>query len=158
MLKITSQLVSEVSSQAKANTRRRQHYNFHKTYGEPIQRLLNACEPDSYFRPHNHTDSQILEILLIVRGEIVVVIFDDFGNIRDYAILSHKTLNYGVEILPNEWHSMIALEPGSVMFEIKEGPFDESRAKVFAPWAPVENSPEAEEFNALILRKLKIKI
>ncbi|NLJ08186.1 MAG: WbuC family cupin fold metalloprotein [Sphingobacteriales bacterium] len=156
MIKISENLLDKVSSGAKESSRKRQHFNFHQNYQESIQRLINAFEPDSYFRPHNHTDSGITEILILIRGSFVVVIFDDFGEILDYSVISKDSGCYGVEIQPHEWHSTIALEPETVMYEVKQGPFDENRAKVFAPWSPEENSEESKQFNQLILKKLGI--
>jgi hypothetical protein len=44
------------------------------------------------------------------------------------------------------WHTFIALEPGTVLFEVKPGPFDDRTDKEFAPWAPTENAQEAPEY------------
>jgi len=154
MIKISKELISSVSNTAKINQRLRQHYNFHHNYQETLQRLLNACEPESYFRPHNHSDSNILEILLLVRGAILIVIFDDDGKIIDHLELSEQSGHFGAEILAHEWHCTIALEPGSVMYEIKQGPFNEKTPKVFAPWSTPENSVDAQYFNENIRKEL----
>ena len=42
------------------------------------------------------------------------------------------------------WHTVIPLTPGSILFEIKAGPFDPSLAKEWAPWAPEEMTAESE--------------
>lgn len=156
MLKITDNLLNNVSREAKENIRKRKHFNFHLTYQDPVQRLVNAFEPDSYFRPHNHSDTGIIEILILLKGSFVVVIFNDEGEIIDYALLSKNSGCYAVELMPNDWHSTIALEPYTVMYEVKQGPFDETRAKVFAPWSAEEQSIEANQFNQLILERLGI--
>lgn len=38
-------------------------------------------------------------------------------------VLSQESGNYGVDIPKNVWHKLESLEPGSVIFECKEGPF-----------------------------------
>lgn len=146
MLKISRELLSKVITQAQQNVRKRQHHNFHKNYDEPVQRLINACGPDSYFRPHRHIDSGKLEILLVLKGSFVVVFFDDAGNILDHTFLNNTNGDFGVEIQPEDWHSIIVLEEDTVIYEIKEGPFDENKSKIFADWSPTDDSKEAKLF------------
>ncbi len=153
MLKITPGLLAVTTENARKSPRSRQHYNFHQSYQEPVQRLLNAMEPGSYFRPHNHIDSNKIEILLVLEGRAAIVLFDDSGNIIDHIILS-KDGNRGVELYPEEWHMIIPLENGTVLYEIKEGPFIEEQKKVFVEWAPEEGSPEAAEYVESIKRKI----
>jgi cupin fold WbuC family metalloprotein len=50
MMKITDEIISKTSDKAKTSERNRCNYNFHKSYGDPIQRFLNAVEPNSYLR------------------------------------------------------------------------------------------------------------
>lgn len=50
------------------------------------------------------------------------------------------------EIAPLTWHTVLSLEPGGILFETKAGPFDASRAKTFAPFAPAEDSPKASHY------------
>ena len=58
-----------------------------------------------------------------------------------------------MELLPGEWHTVIALVPDSVLFEVKTGPFDPNAAKEFAPWAPVEGTQEALAFMELLAER-----
>ncbi|MBT3424171.1 MAG: WbuC family cupin fold metalloprotein [Bacteroidetes bacterium] len=154
MLKITNEFVTELSANAKANYRKRLHHNFHKNYDEKVQRLLNACDPTSYFRPHCHADSNTTETIILVRGRMLVVEFDVMGNIIDHIILQSNEGHIGVELSPETWHSMIALEEETVMFEIKQGPFDPEKKKLFADWSPEEGSEDAKSFNQKILEEL----
>ena len=55
---IDSTLLNTVSEQAKTNVRLRMNYNFHKQMDEPVQRLLNALEPNTYLPPHRHLQAQ----------------------------------------------------------------------------------------------------
>ena len=158
MIKITDDIIDEVVDKSQSSLRRRYHYNFHKRDSEPIQRFLNALEPEGYVRPHKHEDPDKVEIFIILRGKILVVEFDDEGKIVDYMILDSKGENKGVEIPPKTWHSVIALEKGSVLYIIKEGPFNEKSDKILAKWSPEEGTKEAEEFNRSILRSLNIQM
>ena len=125
MLEINDNLLDYVSQKAKENTRKRANYNFHKSYNERVQRFLNAIEPDSYVRPHKHMDSNKNEIFLILRGRVLVVEFNDKGEIINHVILNFENGKKGVELPPNTWHSLVALEENSVLYEIKVGPYIE---------------------------------
>ena len=41
------------------------------------------------------------------------------------------------------WHTFVALEPGSVFFETKAGPWVPLTPEETAQWAPAEGTPEA---------------
>jgi cupin fold WbuC family metalloprotein len=156
MMKITDEIINKTSDKAKTSERNRCNYNFHKSYGDPIQRFLNAVEPNSYLRPHKHEDPDKTEIFLSLKGRVLIVEFDDNGSITDHFILDLQDGKIGVEIPPKTWHSFIALQEGSVLYEIKEGPFVQGAGMIFAEWAPEEGTKAAREFNDKILKELKL--
>jgi len=135
---------------AKSNSRLRQHHNLHQNYDDPSQCLLNAIEPDSYIRPHRHTSDPKEERLFAVRGLMALLIFDDLGNVE--SILAFGTERYGndcavgASIPSHAWHTVIALEKGSILCEIKAGPFDPSQPKDLASWAPREGTKRANGY------------
>lgn len=49
---------------------------------------------------------------------------------------------------------LVSLESKSVAYEIKDGPYNVDTDKNFAPWAPEESSPEAEEYLSTISEQL----
>ncbi|MGD9040522.1 MAG: WbuC family cupin fold metalloprotein [Desulfobacteraceae bacterium] len=157
MIRITEELINEVSEKAKTSARKRTNYNFHKSYNDPVQRFLNAVEPDSYLQPHKHQDPDKTEIFLILRGRVLIVEFDEIGKITEHLILGSEVGNLAVEIPARTWHSFIALEEGSVLYEIKEGPFIQETGKTSASWAPEEGTREAVEFNKKILEELNLE-
>lgn len=141
--------LSALSAAARASPRLRQHRNLHTSYSDPCQRVLNAIEVDSYIQPHRHLRDPKRETLMGVRGQFALVTFDDAGDIvavTAFGISGEtavSTLATGVEIPHDVWHTALALEPGSILLEIKAGPFNPETAKEAAPWAPEENSPGA---------------
>ena len=139
--------LDELSAQAKASQRQRQHRNVHQSYQDACQRLFNAIEPDSYIRPHRHASDPREELLVAVRGLMVLVTFDDEGNVLEVTRFGTETkgvdLAVGAEVRADTWHTVIALEPGCVLLEVKAGPFDPNQPKNLATWAPEEASPEA---------------
>jgi len=156
MIKITNELLDIVSDSAKKSERKRKNYNFHPRLEDPLQRLLNAVEPPTYLQPHKHENPDKSEIFIILRGKVLIVEFDDQGEIIDHFVLDWEGGNKGVEIRPGTWHSFISLQEDSVLYEVKEGPYDQRTAKDAAPWAPEEGSEEGAEFNKKVLRKLEI--
>ncbi len=140
----------DLSERARSNPRRRQHSNIHVDYSEHCQRLFNAIEPDSYIRPHRHASDPRSELLVAICGAMAVVIFDNEGCIERIAKLATEKFAEGscfaVEVSPMEWHTVIALQKGSILLEVKAGPFNPASPKDFATWAPVENTADAHGY------------
>lgn len=157
MIEINNDLLDYVSQKAKENTRKRTNHNFHKSYNECVQRFLNAVEPGSYIRPHKHMDSNKIEIFLILRGKVLIVEFNDEGETINQTVLNYESGIKGVELPPNTWHSLIALEENTVLYEIKVGPYIEENDKVFASCAPEEGNIEAYKFIEKILKNCNMK-
>lgn len=141
---------SALTGRAQAGLRLRQHDNIHASYTEPVQRLFNAIEPGSYIRPHRHWSDRRAELLVAVRGEMAIVLFEDDGTITKVHRLAPDY--YGpnavlaMELTPSSWHTVVALEPGCVLLEVKAGPFDTKQAKDFAGWAPPEENRGAAKY------------
>lgn len=145
-MKIIDQtLLDSVSEQAKNNLRLRMNYNFHKEMDEPVQRLLNALEPNTYLPPHRHLHANKQEIFLVLRGSVVTFLFDEAGNITHTFEINPAKGNYGMEIEPEVWHSFVVLESGTVIYELKEGPFAPICPEDMAPWAPKPQETEAAQ-------------
>jgi len=146
MIKLDKQILDTTSAKAKTAKRKRMNYNFHPVLEDPLQRMLNAVEPGTYIRPHKHENPDKTEVFMILRGRILVVEFDDQGNITDFMVLDAATENFAAEIPPRTWHTIISLEEGSIAYEIKNGPYDPIDDKNFATWAPPEGSPLCNDF------------
>ncbi len=149
-------MLNRLSEEAKISPRLRKNQNFHYGPDDTLQRMLNAIEPGSYIRPHKHENPDKREAFFALRGKIIILEFSSNGEITDHNILDSRKGNYGVEVAARTWHSMIALEEGSVAYEVKDGPYDPSNDKVFAPWAPEEGSIEVDHFMNEILCQLKL--
>jgi cupin fold WbuC family metalloprotein len=156
MIRIDKQLLDQVSGKAKLAPRRRMNHNFHQVPEDLLNRMLNAMEPGTYVRPHKHENPDKREAFILLRGSFLIVEFDDSGNITEHVILSQQQGVYGLEIAPRTYHTLISLEEGSVIYELKDGPYIVQTDKVFAPWAPEEGSPEAKTYNAALLEKVKL--
>ncbi|MDR0988445.1 MAG: WbuC family cupin fold metalloprotein [Prevotellaceae bacterium] len=146
---ISEQLLDEITHQAQHNPRLRMNHNLHETVNDPIQRLLNAVEPNTYLPPHRHADKE--ETYLVLRGSLITFFFDDEGNVTGSICLSPANGRYGLEIPRNTWHSIVVLESGTVIFEVKRGPYHPLPAEDVAPWAPL---PAENERCAAFIQQL----
>lgn len=118
---IDKNLLDELSAQAKSSPRLRMNYNFHQSLDEKCHRMLNAVEPGTDIPIHRHPGKD--ESFVILRGKVRVTTHNDDGSIIEDVVLSQESGNYGVDIPKNVWHKLESLEPGSVIFECKQGPF-----------------------------------
>ncbi len=113
----------------------------HKSSGDPLHRMLNVVQPGSYIRPHRHLDPPKAESLVVLRGELVTVIFDESGRVLEaHRIGVGGTL--GIDLEAGVIHTFYVEEPDTVVFEVKPGPYLATNDKDFMPWAPEEGTPE----------------
>ena len=106
---------------------------------DTVQRLIIAAQPGTYVRPHRHSSQW--EMLVLHRGSMDVLIFDDAG-----AVQSRVTLEPAAPILhiaKSTWHCCIVHREGTVVIEVKPGPYCSNE---FASWAPEEGHAEADNF------------
>ena len=120
---IDTELLDKVAEHAKASPRLRMNYNFHQSLDELCHRFINAVEPGTEVLIHKHPTKD--ETFVILRGKVRVTTHRGDGSIIEDVVLSQESGNYGVDIPKNVWHKLESLEPGSVIFECKEGPFVE---------------------------------
>ena len=87
------------------------------------QRMLNAIEPDSVVPIHRHQKSS--ETVVCLRGRVVEEYYDEL----------ERTCTEAIELRPNgpvvvlnipagQWHTLRAIESGSVILEMKDGKFE----------------------------------
>ncbi len=131
---------------SRVNERRRMMVPIQRSEAAPVQRLLNIMQPGSYVQPHRHPRPQAAELAYVIQGAMQVWIFDDAGAVTESRICRAGTAESLVDLEPDIWHSFAALEPDTVILEIKGGPYDKAQDKVFAPWAPNENEPAASAY------------
>jgi len=148
-MKIIDRKSLDSASQAAIQSpRRRSNWNLHEKFDDPIQRLFNAIEPGTYIRPHRHGQPATWELFLVVRGSAVLLIFDDSGTVTERFLMAAGGPQMGVEIPPRAWHTMASLEPGTVFFEVKQGPYVPPQQENVASWAPSEGDARTAEFEA----------
>lgn len=146
MKQIDTMTLDTLVNQARQSPRLRTHYNLHEQLSDPLQRLAIAMEPDTLVLPHRH--GHTLEILTALRGRFIVLILDETGEqVVQRAVLGDDCRV--VEIPPNEWHAVLSLDEGGVIFEVKRGPYIPVAAADVPAWA---HGREAAELNAWYAR------
>ncbi len=150
---INTALIGKVKAKAIESPRKRMNHNFHEL-DETYQRFLNILCKGTYVRPHRHTNPPKAETFLILEGKISFLIFSDEGEIIESHILQADGNNYGIDILPGVWHSLVCISDTAVCFEGKHGPYNPPNDKDFASWAPLENTEEAKQYLNLLGKKI----
>jgi cupin fold WbuC family metalloprotein len=133
---INDVLLDETTARAKSSPRLRMNCNFHEDLNDPVNRLLNAMEPGTYLRPHRHCRPDRHEIFLVLRGRVALFLFDEEGAVTDTVVLDPLRGCYGGEIPPGVWHGLLVLETGTVLYEVKQGPYAPLTPDNLAPWSP----------------------
>ena len=156
MKKIDATLINSLNRKAAGSARGRINHNFHDGPADPLQRMLNAMEPGTYLQPHKHENPDKREVFIALKGKFVVIQFRDDGTVADHMILDPVQGAYAAEVGPRTYHTIISLAPGSVIYELKDGPYDPSDDKRFAGWAPGEGDPGCSAFLEGLLEQLNI--
>ena len=120
-MKINKDLLDKVSINAKESPRLRMNFNFHKGPDSKAQRLLNALEPGTILPIHRHRHTA--ETYILLRGKLNVIFYNEMGGEVERFNLNPQDGEYGVHIPAGQWHTVEVLESGTVIFEVKDGPY-----------------------------------
>ena len=79
---------------------------------------------------------------MVLRGEVALLTFDDQGVVQERMTLTPGQGDFGIELAPGTWHTVLPLSEQAVIMEVKEGPYTPAQPSDFAQWAPAEGEPE----------------
>lgn len=120
---IDEHLLKETSAKAKASPRLRMSYDLRNSENDKSQRSLKAIEPYSVVPIHRHQKTS--ETVVCLRGRLVWEFYDDLERTcTDSIILSPNGPTVALNIPAGQWHTVRALESGSVILEMKDGPYE----------------------------------
>jgi cupin fold WbuC family metalloprotein len=158
----TFHYIESLIKSAEQSHRLRAHSNIHESYQDSIQKIFIAIKANSYIRPHRHTLDPKEECLIAIKGLLSLVLFSDKGEIASITVFGSEKyvekmpIASGVQISANAWHSVVSLSDDSILFEVKDGPFNAAKAKELSNWSPGEG--DADSINYLqSLRELSLK-
>ncbi len=120
---ITQAFLDSISEQAKASPRLRMNYDLRNSEDDSSQRMLNAIEPGSPERIHRHQHTS--ETVVCIRGRVVEEFYDELERIcTESVVLTPSGSNVAVNIPAGQWHSIRAVESGSVVLSCKDGRYE----------------------------------
>lgn len=121
-MKITQTILDGLVERAKASPRLRMNYDLRNSDADQSQRMLNAIEPGSEIPIHRHRDTS--ETVVCLRGRVVEEYYDEHNRVCTESIeLSPRGPVMALNIPSGQWHTLRALESGTVILEMKNGPY-----------------------------------
>ena len=122
-MKITQAILDNLTEQAKASPRLRMNLDLRNSAEDHSQRMLNAIEPGSPLPIHRHQKSS--ETVVCLRGRLVEEYYDELERICTERIeLSPNGPVVALNIPAGQWHTVQALESGTVILEMKNGKYE----------------------------------
>ena len=137
-------VLDTLTAQAQESPRLRMNLDLRNSPEDGSQRMLNAIEPGSVVPIHRHRTTS--EVVVMLRGRAVQEYYDDEGRVvasfelRSWGDARSKSGMTEVEsgvtegeamtevvcamsIPAGQWHKLVALESGTVIFEAKDGAY-----------------------------------
>ena len=122
-MKITQTILDELTAKAKESPRLRMNLDLRDSAEDTSQRMLNAIEPGSPLPIHRHQKTS--ETVVCIRGRLVEEFYDDLERICTERIeLSPNGPVVALNIPAGQWHTVHALESGTVILEMKNGKYE----------------------------------
>ena len=122
-MKITQAILDNLTEQAKASPRLRMNLDLRNSAEDQSQRMLNAIEPGSTLPIHRHQKSS--ETVVCLRGRLVEEYYDELDRVCTERIeLSPNGPVVALNIPAGQWHTVQALESGTVILEMKNGKYE----------------------------------
>ena len=122
-MKITQTVLDELTAKAKASPRLRMNLDLRNSAEDTSQRMLNAIEPGSEVPVHRHQKTS--ETVVCLRGRLVEEFYDDLERTCTERIeLSPNGPVVALNIPAGQWHTVHALESGTVILEMKNGKYE----------------------------------
>ena len=122
-MKITQAILDDLTAKAKESPRLRMNLDLRDSAEDTSQRMLNAIEPGSPLPIHRHQKSS--ETVVCLRGRLVEEFYDELELICTERIeLSPNGPVVALNIPAGQWHTVRALESGTVIMEVKGGEYE----------------------------------
>ena len=118
-MKITQALLDELTEKAKASPRLRMNLDLRNSDQDQSQRMLNAIEPGSVVPIHRHPATS--ETVVCLRGRLVEEYYSEAGECTETIELCPAGPVVALNIPAGVWHTVRALESGTVILEVKDG-------------------------------------
>jgi Uncharacterized conserved protein, contains double-stranded beta-helix domain len=123
MMKITQAILDKLTEEAKASPRLRMSMDLRNSPEDQSQRMLNAIEPGCPLPIHRHRNTS--ETVVCLRGKLVEEYYDDLERMcTESIVLTPNGQTVALNIPAGQWHTVKALESGTVILEVKDGRYE----------------------------------
>ena len=120
---ITQQILDDLTRRAQSSPRLRMNLDLRNGEEDQSQRMLNAIEPGAPLPIHRHKHTS--ETVVCLRGRLVEEFYDELERRCTARIeLTPDGVVALVNIPAGQWHTVRALESGTVLLECKDGPWE----------------------------------
>ena len=119
---IDSLLLDKLTAQAKESPRLRMNLDLRNSDGDSSQRMLNAIEPGSVVPIHRHRKTS--ETVVVLRGRVVEEYYSSEGVVVATYDLAAAGPISALNIPAGQWHTLRALDSGTVILEMKDGAYE----------------------------------
>lgn len=116
---INQQVLDELTARAKESPRLRMNLDLRNSPEDQSQRMLNALEPGTVLPVHRHPTTS--ETVVCLRGHFEEYFYDADGRLTEVIDMTPGALL--LNIPAGQWHSLKCLESGTVLLEVKDGPY-----------------------------------
>ena len=121
-MKIDNTLLDNLTAQAQASPRLRMNLDLRNSDADLSQRMLNAIEPGSVVPIHRHQTTS--ETVVVLRGRVV----EEYSSSDGVVVATYDLAAGGpicaLNIPAGQWHTLRALESGTVILEMKDGAYE----------------------------------
>ena len=121
-MKITQAILDKLTEEANASPSLRMNMDLRNSAEDKSQRMLNAIEPGSPLPIHRHPKTS--ETVVCLRGHLREIFYNDNGEVTDVIDLALASACVALNIPAGQWHTVRALETGTVIMEVKDGPYE----------------------------------
>ena len=132
-MNLDNTLFNKIQLLAEESPRRRMHYDLrteadapagigHENWKDMSQRMLNVLMTDTVVPIHRHTETS--ETVIVCRGKVREEFYDADGNKTAEFLLEAGGDCPGVQVPKGQYHKLVCLEDGSVIFEAKDRAYD----------------------------------
>ena len=121
-MKITTEILDELTAAAKASPRLRMNLDLRNSAEDASQRMLNAIEPGSPLPIHRHMKSS--ETVVCLRGHLRELYYNDAGQMTEVIDLVPNSDCVALTIPIGQWHTVEVPVSGTVILEVKDGAYE----------------------------------
>ena len=147
-MKLDDKLFDEILLRAQESPRRRMNFDLRtqameipgqaghdvdetgsKGWRDQSQRMLNVLMADTVIPIHRHNDTS--ETVVVCRGRVREEFYDAEGNKTAEFVLEAGGDCPAVQVPMGQYHTLVCLEDGSVIFEAKDRAYDPEQTEDF---------------------------